>query len=336
MTKRIIISLLFSSLLLAGADSIIAQTRTIDSLTRLMKNASSDTARINQAVILVGEFSQVNIDTAVALGLRYIDDARRIPFPQGEARLRAKLAFSYCFKGEWALAQNNLVTAQTILTNLNDSVNLGALYNTWGAFYGMQSRYDSAIIFGQKAVDIAEQVKALQVLETAYQNMAASYQMQSNFPQALYFMQKGLKLAEQTGNINSQAYLNLNMGSAYRGVREMTKAELALLRAVTLAKSCGATIVELYAYSNLCAIYDSREDYEMSYKYSSKGMELARQVGDKGMEATNHSWAALAMAYMKRYKEAESLGKKALILADSSRQPLIYTRQIPPWVRSLT
>lgn len=300
----------------------VSQTTRIDSFKNLYNKSTVDTTRVNLLNSITGEFTEVNLDSARAIGNRSLELAKKIGYRKGEAKAYVRLAYIYSYRGEWDSARRSLEMASEVTMELSDSTALVSLYSTYGGVYGMNAKYDSSIYFTQKAVAIAEAQKDNKALSSAYQNIAASYHMLSNFPQALIYMQKGLKLAEEAKDLNTQSYLQLNMGMAHTANNDLTKAELAFLKAVNLGKAVEAKNVELYAYSNLCSIYDRQQNFKMAHKYAVKGIDLAKEMGDVGMQATNHSWAALALLQENNLKEAESFATRALVLADSSHQPL--------------
>ena len=313
--------LLFSFFLLV-CSNVRAQTPALDSLTRLYNKATSDTQRINIAVKKISEFSEINIDSAINLSNRTIAESQKINYIKGEADSRVKLARNLLFKGEYAVAMTNINTANDIYIKLKDSLGLASLYSTMGMYYGMQSRYDTSITYFKKTAAIATAKHLDKMLGNTYQNIATSYQMQSNYTQALSFYQKALKLAESTNDVKTQAYISMNLGLTYNGVGDKTRTEQYLLKAIKLADQEHIKNVELYAYSNLSTLYGSRKEFKQGYDAAIKASNLGKETGDIGMEASGLSRAGMMIAHLKQYDTAEIMGRHAIIIADSSNEPL--------------
>ncbi len=301
---------------------IYAQSPKLDSLDRLIRRASTDTGRINLINKKISLLSEVNIDSAVSLSLKNIDNAKRIGYKQGEALARTRLANCYNFKGNYAVAKQNLRLAESVYTSLQDSASLIKVYITYGAMYGMQSKYDSSIIFFEKSMAIAERTRNKPDLETIYSNIGISYEMQSNYSQALQYQQKALSLAEAKNDLNTQAYVLLNMANVFREMGDKKGAEQRFTKAIKLAKIEGIKNVELYAYTNLAAMYSDAHSTHKAYEVAMKAAALAKEMGDQGIEATSLSRAATNLAEQKKFTEAETLNRRALAIADASRQPL--------------
>ena len=307
---------------LFGLDVVRAQSPQLDSLNRRISRATTDTGRINLINKKIHLLNQVNLDSAISLALKTIENAKRIRYRQGEALARMRLAIGYGFKGDYAAAQRNLKLAEATYSALNDSAYLLKVYNTYGMMYGMQSKYDSSIAFFQKSIAIAERTGNKADMGTAYTNIGISYQMQSNQPQALRYQQKALALAEARHDRNAQAYSLVNLANTYKSMGDKKGAERRFHQAIRLAKLEGIKNVELYAYTNLAAMYSEAHSVHKTYEFALKAATLGAEMGDKGIQATSLSRAATSLAEQKKFAEAVALNRRAMSIADASRQPL--------------
>jgi signal transduction histidine kinase len=309
-------------LLVFSVHNSFCQTKKIDSLNNLISKATSDTARINLINTKISFWQEVNLDSGIALGKTNLEAARRINYQKGEADCETHVATIYCFKGYYDSAKTNLESAYTIYKNTNDSAGFLQLYSTYGIYHGMQSNYERSINFFKRAAIFAEQLHDVKKMNTSYQNIATSYQMLSNYPMALLYYQKSLKSSEQLNDIKNQAYIYINLGMTFNSMGDTLKGEQALLKAITFAKKAEIKNVQLYAYSNLSSIYDAMEQHKKAYDYAMIANRLGIETGDQGMEASSLSRAALQLAKMKKIQPAEGMARRAVLIADSSQQPL--------------
>ena len=298
------------------------QNKTIDSLSFLISKAASDTQRINLIVQKVIALSNFNIDSAIILGKKNIEEATAINYKKGEVNTRVSIAFAYCFKGEYPAAEENLNISRQILSTLTDSAALGKMYDGYGVMYSMQNKYDTALPFYEKAITIAGLNNNLSLLRTACTNMAIAYQQQSQYPKALEYYQKALKAAEKEKDEEGEAYILLNMAITFTIINDSSRAEQLFLKSIDLAKKLELKIVEAYAYSNLSSLYSDMGKFKEQYDFGMKAVTLAKEIGDAGIEASSLSRAATALAYQDRFQDAEKLNRQAMSIADSSMQPL--------------
>lgn len=313
--------------LLLGTVVARAQNPKIDSINLLINRAKTDTGRINRLIDKIDLLAQINIDSALNLSVSTIEFAKKSNYPAGEARARTKLANHNSYKGNFAAAKENLEIAIKMFTALKNNVQLLKVYNSYGTMYGMQSKYDSSLMFFEKGATIAEadkenQKDILGTLGTIYMNIGISYQMLSNQPQALFYQQKALKIAEAQHDVSSQAYCMLNISNTLRNIGDIKRAEKSMQQSIRLAKQVSLKNVELYAYTNLAALYSELKTNQKAYDYAMKAAGLAKEMGDTGIEATSLSRAATSLAKQKKFNDAEKLNTQAIGIADESRQPL--------------
>ncbi len=299
-----------------------AQNKKIDSLNRLINTAATDTARINLIVKKIDLLSYINLDSGINLSKQTLVTAQKINYYRGEVDLRQKLASNYCFKGAYGPAAEHLNFLAHFIKPTKDSSDFAQLYGNMGMMYGMQSRYDSSIYLFDKAIGILERSGNKSDLPSYYSNIAIAFQQQSNFPRALSYQQKALHLAELNKDEVNQSYTLMNIGNTYEGLRDSARAEAHFLKAIALAKKKSLKNVELYGYSNLASLYTKQNKWKLVLEFATKAADLGGSMGDQGIQAASMSKAATALAYINKPAEAEALAKRAIVIADSSAQPL--------------
>src|ERR1700730_8565856 len=92
-----------------------SQNNKLDSLNRLIARATSDTQSINLAIEKIRFFTNIDLDSAILLGNKTIENSKTIKYKRGEANARVSLAFAHCFKGEYKAAKENLDISSEIL-----------------------------------------------------------------------------------------------------------------------------------------------------------------------------------------------------------------------------
>jgi signal transduction histidine kinase len=298
-----------------------AQNKQIDSLDNLITKASSDTQRINLKIEKLRLLASGNLDSAIAFGSKVIDEAKKINYKQGEAKARIKLAGDYCFYGNYEAAKNNLDSSKMILSQINDSLTLGNLYNIYGMMYSMQNQFDSSHPLYERAIDIISRQNDKTSLSSMYVNNGIAYQQQSNYAQALTNFQQALNVSEQAKDEEGEAYVYVNIAITYTSLNDLKRAEQSYLKAINLGKKLNLKNVLAYSYANLASVYESLNDYDKEYSFSMQASVLGKEIGDKGIEASSLSRAAGALAYKNKFKDAENLNRRAIVVAELSNQP---------------
>ncbi|MEO8772625.1 MAG: tetratricopeptide repeat protein [Ferruginibacter sp.] len=317
MKSPAIIVLLFYSVLLTQG-----QSKKIDSINKLINKATTDTARINLLVDKIKFVRNQNIDSSIQLAKKVLSEAQRAGYYKGEINSRNNLITSYCFKGDYKSAEENLKFMETFIKPGKDSADYADMYGNNGMMYGMQSKYDTSIQFYEKSIGIYERHNNKAALPSNYSNIAIGFQQISNFAQALIYQQKALKLAEENNDESTQAYTLVNMGITYTLIRDSVRSEQAYRKSILLAEKNELKDVELYAYTNLSSLYINKSKWKEGYEFALKAALLAEKMGDLGIQAASLSKAAVSLANTDKFSEAMDLAKKGILIAESSKQPL--------------
>ncbi|MEO8412268.1 MAG: tetratricopeptide repeat protein [Ginsengibacter sp.] len=290
-------------------------------MNQLISKATTDTERISLNISKITILSRSNLDTAIYLDKLQLKEAEKAGFYTGIFKLRNQLANYYSFKGSFDSAKEHIRFLEKFVKP-SDSLNIANVYGAYGMMYGVQANYDSSIKYYQAAISINERLHNVKALTGNYANIAIGYQQLANFPKALEYQQRSLKLAETQHNIELQAKTLLNMGITYEEIEDTLKAEQYYLKARDIAVKNGFKIIELYAYTNLSSLYINGSKWSEGYEFAMKAAALGGTTGDIGIKAASLAKAVTALANENKFEEATALSKQAILLADSSKQPL--------------
>ena len=299
-----------------------AQNHKIDSLNNLIIKVTSDTARINLLNAKANAYTENNLDSSILIAQQVIEKTKQMHYLKGEADAYRIAGIAFTYKGAFKPALDNYKAAEQLYKQSSDSGGLNSINRGYGMYYGMQSKYDSSILFFKKVVDYNEQNSNKKDLISSYQNIAVSYTMQSNFNQALYYQNKALHLAESINAVKDLAYINLNMAISYTNVHDYARSEALGRKAIQYAQQAQIKNVELYGYANLATTLSRLKNYPQSYAYAMKASVLGKQLGDFAIVASALARAAEALANQKEYAAAEQLSAQAIAIADSVGSPL--------------
>ncbi len=315
--RYLILLLLLNACLIAAA-----QKSKNDSLIALIEKTKNDTARIRIMNTLNANIMENNLDSSIVYSKKIIEESKRLRYIRGEAVARRMLGEAMIWKGNFDEAKTQINQAEKLIRSINDSGSLQTLYSSFGLLYGMQSNYDSSIFFYQQSIRLGESLSDKKMLTKNYQNIAIGYQMKSDFRQTMYYETKALQLAEALKDTNTLAYICVNMGITYESLDDKKRSEDSYLKAVRFAKAAGIKNVELYTYANLSSLYQETKEYTKSYDYAMQAVSLGKQTGDSSITSSNLARAALDLANLKRFSEAETLQKEAVTIVEKAGQPL--------------
>lgn len=318
------IKILFFFLLInIGLWPVSAQNQKLDSLNRLISKETDTKVRINHMLEKADLLAIINLDSAIILNLKILEDSKQANFNHGQEEARLKLVYTYSYKGNFNAALGQLRGLQHLVEQKKDSGSFANYYATAGLYYGMQSKYDSSIYFYEKAIPLYEKTGKRERTSQSASNIAIAFQQQSNYSKALYYQQKSLKIHEEDSNISGQAYTTVNMANTYQNMGDKQRAESYFLKSIELSKKKQLTNVELYAYTNLSSMFLDMLQWQRAFDYAMEAAKLGGKMGDLGIQAASFSKAALAKANLNEPGDALLLSKQAIALADTVDQPMI-------------
>ncbi|MEO8763262.1 MAG: tetratricopeptide repeat protein [Ginsengibacter sp.] len=308
--------------IILSGPAVFGQNSAMDSLDRLIAKATSDTARINLELKKIHIMSNINLDTTITMALKTLEESKKINYYKGETNARIILINNFIFKGNFKSALEQLKYLEHFIKPSKDSSDLIDFYGASGFFYSEQNKYDTSILFYEKAIKIAERSGNTDGLMTNYINIGIAYQQQANYPMALSYQQRTLKIAGELKDEIDEAYAYVNMGITYANLGDAVRAEKNYLNAARLGKKNGLKNVELYAYTNLASMHIDEKKWAKVYEFGMKAAILGDEMGDRGVQASSLSRAAIALANSGKIDSALVLSDRAIAVADSSSQVL--------------
>lgn len=311
----------FFLLMIITASTASGQNSDIKKYDSLIRLAKTDTVRINLNIDKINLLARSDLNAAIALGKTQLANAEKLNFYNGVIKLRNQLSSNYIFIGDYKSAIENIQFLEKYIKP-KDSISHAGIYATYGMMYGVKGVYDSSILYFAKAIELNERIHNNIQLPGNYANIAIGYQQLANYPMALKYQQKSLSLSQKTGNKESEARNLLNMAITYQNIGDTIKAIEMYLNSNEIAIELHAKLIELYGYTNLSTLYLGTHAWDKAYDFAIKAANLASETGDIGIQAASLSKAATSLSYQNKFAEATQLSKKAIVLADSSTQPL--------------
>jgi class 3 adenylate cyclase/tetratricopeptide (TPR) repeat protein len=177
--------------------------------------------------------------------------------------------------------------------------------------------------YGEKGIDLAEQLKDRKGLTFCLISTGVCYWVTSDFPKALELLLKALKIAEEDGDKTGIARASTNIGSIYADEEEYSKALEYYFKALKISEELGDKRGMARKLGNIGTIYkeDKNPDYPKALEFYSKALKYYEEIGEKrGIAVTllNISWVYSGQSM---YKKSIAGLNKALPLVEEIGEP---------------
>ena len=184
-----------------------------------------------------------------------------------------------------------------VLQEETDKNTKGWLYCQIGACKADQSKYEEAIEFFEKSIQIGERHPSnLEGLATTYGNIAVIYDHFDDNDKALLYHEKVLKIQKQLlpHNDPNLALVYNNIGKAYFGLNEYAKALRYHEKALGICQqSLPSNHKNLTGcYNNIALVYQQMKNYSKASSFLEKAIKIGEKslaADDPNLEAYKHN-----------------------------------------------
>ena len=203
-----------------------------------------------------------------------------------------------------------------------DQVMEGTLNRNLGVAYYMVSKYDSALIRLNLAMDLAVKTSNNLLKAQVFGAMANLYNVTGDYPKALDLYLKALPVFEKEGRKDRVRVILGNIGALNNAMQNFDEAEKYFLQSLKLAEELGDKAGIAQAYDGLNRIFIQRKDYDKALEYAHKAADISHQLGNKQEEAIAIQGIAwVYYEHFKDYAKAEEFALKGLKLAEELEFP---------------
>lgn len=181
--KKILGCLLFSFVV----HMALAQTRTQDSLNRLLAVAKEDTNKVQVLVAL--SFYESTFEHGLQLAQEALALAKKIKYEKGEAQSLHQIANQFRFVKNHPLALHYYIESLKIKEHLNDQEGYSRSLSAIGRVYQSQENYRKALSYYFKAYEIQKLLKSNYWLAYTTANIGEAYEALNLLDSALLYFQ---------------------------------------------------------------------------------------------------------------------------------------------------
>ena len=154
---------------------------------------------------------------------------------------------------------------------------LAARYNNDVCWKLRNSNPETAIQFGNKAIDWAKKTGDMEQLVKGYSYIGVCHRNLGNYSDALEYYELGVENARKYGVTEQEAYGYVNLGNLYIYQENYDEAEKQLYKAKALGEQLNDSAIIAYAYLNLGRTRLGKKDYDKSEENFFKALDIRTQ-----------------------------------------------------------
>lgn len=217
--------------------------------------------------------------------------------------------------------------AASLACELNEKEIATDTYCHWGAAQGFKSRFDTAIVLLNRAVEIAEEQNDRKAEARALGLLAFVYAKEGKYLTAIDYCLKILPIHETTEHHGNLAVTLANMGDMYRALNNTEMALFYLDKAAEVCKKITAPDA-LYRWRT-AQVYNQYATIHLDEGNTGKALEYALKADSLGRDVINKCSAKklLATIYLQYgdYTQALQCADQAMVQADILQDKALYS-----------
>lgn len=223
-----------------------------------------------------------------------------------------KLCWEFIRKGQYDSAMRYGNTALELAEQLNFKKGIIGACGNIGNLYYEQGNYPKALEYYTRTLDKAKEVGDSKVIVRWLGNIGVVFCRQGNYPQALDNYFEALKLSEEMGDKKGIASSCNNIGIIYKYKKDDNKAFGYFTKALRISEELNDKMAMANNLGNIGIIFNDRKEYKRALDYFLRSQDIATELGDKRIMAGNYDNIGSIFSAEKNYVAALEYYFKAL------------------------
>ena len=173
---------------------------------------------------------------------------------------------------------------------------------TMGVAYGTKAMYPEALDCHLKALRLTEKLGLTGLMENDYNNIATVYSSMKDYPRALYYFRRSLQIARQFPDQSGWAIGLLNIGDVLTQEMQLDSAITYTEEALHIAENIHDSSILPTCLSNLGDIYNKKHDPQKALPYFQRSLLISIRIHDEDGASDTRNSMADAYYRLGQYK----------------------------------
>ncbi|MFY0600415.1 MAG: tetratricopeptide repeat protein [Cyclobacteriaceae bacterium] len=175
---------------------------------------------------------------------------------------------------------------------------------------------DSAISFGEQAIELATNIGYQKGLAQAYNDLGIIYADRTDLKTANKLYRASLKIRENANDSMGVAAIHSKLGILYQKVGLLDSALTNQFKCLRIYEKKKSNFGISYTLNNIAIIFFNKGDHESSLKYHNKALSIRKTMGDKKGIAISLGNIANILFEQNKFREAIAYSNRSLVLLE--------------------
>jgi len=263
---------------------------------------------LGEVYMLIGQYDKALLHYGIAHSF-LVDHAEVLNQKEYLAKICRKTAEVYERRSEYEVAFEWLEKGLGHLTPNEPKLEAIDIFYLGSALYYRQMKYDEAISWSQRCLNLASMVKNHEVQKTiarTYYLLGSIYWRRGDISQSIDLCNKSIGIFQEIDDIVGQARAYNNLGIAYSEIGDMAQASQAYHKSLEINQRIGDVYEQGNVANNLALLHLDLGDWKEATKLFEESNSIWKQVGAVLPEAVTLSNLAQVHIYLGNWEQARS------------------------------
>lgn len=202
--------------------------------------------------------------------------------------------------------------ALKIAQNADWEIGIYQSYINLGNIYLQRNDYSLALEYYLKSLAVAEQMSYGLGVAISLNNSGIVYQEQKMYPEAISYYQQAFRKFEQLGRKGGMAVALTGMAEVYKFQKDFKKALEYNLKVLNIREKANSKVGIAIASHNIGEVYGELGEFKKSLDYLFKGLKIDEELHLKYEVITDNNVIAKVLYKSKQYSQSILYAQKAL------------------------
>lgn len=287
-------------------------SKTIDSLLKVIKSDISDKQKINTYLELAYKYQDIDSVNTTKYINKALDLSTKITYNEGKIRALNRLAEYITKHGHYQevekLYNRALKTSKLSKHKAGEGMSLEGL----GRLYQLLGNYNKALEYHFKALKIQQKIEDKSSLSTTYHTIGNLYLLQENNEKALEYYFKSLKIKENLNDKSGKANAYVTIGITYEKQKKYELTHKYYQKALDIHLELDNLFGLATSYNNFGMLYKAEKKYKKAIESARKSLSFFEKIGIKAYTAYPILTIAEVYVAQKKWKLAKNYLEKGL------------------------
>ena len=187
----------------------------------------------------------------------------------------------YTLKGEYDKAMENLRIAAGLFESVDDILGIARTHGSMGNLYFRTAHYQDALTYYRKSLDNGFNEAGTTSAAETISHLGLTYMNLGNYPEAIRVVREQIPRHEENQDSMGLANLHTNLGIIYFESGDYEKAKEHHYAGLELAKQLGNKRLQAIGLGSLGSVFERESDYTKAIELFTRDLQICHELGDR-------------------------------------------------------